>query len=92
MNNNWHSKTVTETLETLHTNQHGLTEKEAAKRLKKYGLNKLPEGKVDSIPIIFLRQFQNPLIYILIAASVIVFAMGETIDGAIIFAVLLFNA
>jgi len=88
----WHTKEIPEILDALHSSEHGLTAEEAIKRLKEYGLNKLPEGKVDSLPVIFLRQFQSPLIYILLAASMVVFAMGETIDGSIILALLLFNA
>src|SRR3989339_1598186 len=88
----WHTKAIPEILDALHSLEHGLTTEEATGRLKEHGLNKLPEGKVDSLLVIFLRQFQSPLIYILLAASMIVFAMGETIDGSIILAVLLFNA
>jgi magnesium-transporting ATPase (P-type) len=88
----WHTKAIPEILAVLHSREHGLTTEEATRRLKKYGLNKLPEGKVDSLPVIFLRQFQSPLIYILLTASMVVFAMGETIDGSIILAVLFFNA
>jgi len=88
----WHNKTIPEILAALRSREHGLTKKEATDRLREYGLNKLPEAKVDSLAVIFLRQFQSPLIYILVAASAIVFAMGETADGSIILAVLLFNA
>jgi Ca2+-transporting ATPase len=88
----WHTKTISEILDTLHVREYGLTKEEVAERLKEFGPNKLPEAKVDSLAIIFLRQFQSPLIYILLAASIVVFAMGETIDGSIILAVLLFNA
>ncbi|MDP3785331.1 MAG: cation-transporting P-type ATPase, partial [bacterium] len=91
VNDTWHSKTLPETFQALHSGEHGLTKEEVAARLKEFGLNKLPEGKVTSLPIIFLRQFQSPLIYILLAASMIIFATGETIDGSIILAVLLFN-
>src|SRR3989344_82702 len=90
--NQWHAKTIPEILDALHSREQGLTKEEATKRLKEYGQNYLPEGKVTSLHIIFLRQFQSPLIYILLAASIIVFAMGETIDGSIILAVLIFNA
>ncbi|KKT57177.1 MAG: ATPase [Candidatus Giovannonibacteria bacterium GW2011_GWB1_44_23] len=90
--NQWHTKEVTEILDAFQSREHGLTKEEAAERLKEHGFNKLPEGKVDGFPIIFLRQFQSPLIYILLAASMVVFAMGETIDGSIILAVLFFNA
>ncbi|MFZ2969822.1 MAG: HAD-IC family P-type ATPase [Minisyncoccia bacterium] len=92
VNGAWHSKTLPETFQELHSSEHGLTKEEAGYRLKEHGLNKLPEGKVDGLLLIFLRQFQSPLIYILIAAAGIVFAMGEVIDASIIFAVLLFNA
>ncbi|MEK7546655.1 MAG: cation-transporting P-type ATPase, partial [Patescibacteria group bacterium] len=88
----WHTRTIPEILDALHSREHGLTKEEATERLREYGLNKLPDGKVDGLPIIFLRQFQSPLIYILFAAAGIVFAIGEVIDASIIFAVLLFNA
>ncbi|HEY4504189.1 MAG TPA: HAD-IC family P-type ATPase [Candidatus Paceibacterota bacterium] len=88
----WHTKAIPEIFDELHSREHGLTTEEATGRLKKYGFNKLPEGKVDSLLVIFLRQFQSPLIYILLVASMVVFAMGEIIDGSIILAVLLFNA
>ncbi len=88
----WHTKTIPEVLLTLGSREHGLTKEEATERFQKYGLNKLPEGKVDGLFLIFLRQFQSPLIYILFGAAGIVFAMGEIVDASIIFAVLLFNA
>lgn len=92
MQNHWHTKPITEIFEAFHSGERGLDKSEITRRLQKYGPNKLPEAKVDSLPVIFFRQFQSPLIYILLAASVIVFAMGETIDGSIILAVLIFNA
>jgi len=88
----WHSETVPKVLDALHSREYGLKKEEAVEYLKKYGFNKLPEGKVTSLPIIFLRQFQSPLIYILFAASGIILVMGESVDALIIFIVLLFNA
>jgi Ca2+-transporting ATPase len=88
----WYTRTIPEIFDALHSCERGLTRTEITERLKEYGINKLPEGKADGLPVIFLRQFQSSLIYILLAASMIVFAMGETIDGSIILAVLLFNA
>ncbi|MEK7630000.1 MAG: HAD-IC family P-type ATPase [Patescibacteria group bacterium] len=88
----WHTKTIPEVIDLLRSREHGLTKEEVMERLRKYGFNKLSEGKADNPLIVFLRQFQSPLIYILLMASVIVFAMGEIIDGSIILAVLLFNA
>lgn len=70
----------------------GLSKEEAKARLQKYGLNKLPEAKAENLAVIFLRQFQSPLIYILLAASFIVFYLGEIIDASIISIILVFNA
>ncbi|MDO8536960.1 MAG: HAD-IC family P-type ATPase [bacterium] len=92
MDNYWYAKTASEILEELHTSEHGLSENEAKIRLEQYGPNKLPETKAPSLAVIFLKQFQSPLIYILLAASLIVFILGETVDGSIILAVLIFNA
>lgn len=76
----------------LHSGERGLSKEEALSRLKQYGPNKLPEAKVDGPLTIFLHQFQSPLIYILVAASGVVFALGEVVEGLIILTVLLFNS
>lgn len=78
--------------ELLHAKAAGLSVEEAARRLQDEGPNVLPEKQPDTVAEIFLRQFKSPLIYILLAAAVTVFLLGETADGAIILAVLLFNA
>jgi Ca2+-transporting ATPase len=88
----WHAKELSVVLKDLQTDEAGLHAEEAARRLKEDGPNTLPEGKVDGFPIIFLRQFQSPLIYILLVAGGAVFFLGEVADGLIILAVLLFNA
>ncbi len=88
----WYTKTVAEVLNDLNSQEHGLSKQEADKRISTYGANKLPEGKVDSLLAIFFRQFQSPLIYILFAATTIVFIKGEAIDALIIAAVLVFNS
>lgn len=92
MSNNWHNKSIDKVFEILSSGERGLNAQDAKKRIKEYGSNKLPEGKTDSIFVIFLRQFQSPLIYVLLAAAVIVFFMDEMIDTVVILAVLLFNA
>ncbi|MBI2459535.1 MAG: HAD-IC family P-type ATPase [Parcubacteria group bacterium] len=92
MENNWHLKSEADVLKQLRSGSNGLSFKQAAERLNQYGENKLPEAKTDSLAIIFLRQFQNPLIYILFAASLIIFALSQVIDAVIILAILIFNA
>ena len=92
MRNQWYARSIADVLESVDSNEQGLSQKEAEYRLKKNGFNKLPEAKVDGFFVIFLRQFRSSLIYILLFAGVVVFAMGEIVDGLIILAVLIFNA
>ncbi len=88
----WHALETDEVFKILKSNSLGISEKEAQERKKIYGENKLPEAKVDSVLTIFLRQFESPLIYILLAAAVTVIAMGDYTDGIMIGIVLLLNA
>ena len=67
--NIWHTKPISEVLSSLRTGERGLHPNEVSRRLKKNGRNTLPEGKVDSLLIIFLHQFQSPLIYVLFIAG-----------------------
>lgn len=89
---NWHKQNVSDTFAALGSGLRGLPSDEARTRLAKYGPNTLPSAKPERVIVIFFRQFQSPLIYLLAAASVIVLLTGDPADGAIIFAVLLFNA
>ncbi|MCR4330973.1 MAG: HAD-IC family P-type ATPase [Patescibacteria group bacterium] len=88
----WYSFSLEKTFHKLESSDRGLSLGLAKERLKQYGANSFPEEKPQSRLRLFLEQFQSPLIYILLTASVVVFAMGENIDGSIILAVLLFNA
>ena len=88
----WHTKAVPDILNELHSRESGLTKEEAVERFREQGPNKLPEGKVDGLFVIFSRQFQSPLIYILLTAAVVVLVMGQIVDASVIFVVLLFNA
>ena len=88
----WHVLKVEQVFEKFSSSELGLSDIEAKKRLDLYGPNKLPEAKVENVLSIFVRQFQSPLIYILLIASIVVFIMGETTDGAVIMVVLIFNA
>ncbi|MBI2098680.1 MAG: HAD-IC family P-type ATPase [Candidatus Wildermuthbacteria bacterium] len=94
MGNNilWHTLSAEEVQRHWETSAQGLTAKEAISRLAKFGKNKLPESKPESLLAIFFRQFKSPLIYLLMMAAVIVFLLSERIDAAIILFVLLFNA
>lgn len=86
------ANTHAEIFEFLESSPNGLTTREAEFRIEMIGENKLPEQKPDSIFTIFFRQFQSPLIYILLVASIAIFFIGERVDSAIILFVLLFNS
>ena len=57
--------------ESMESRRQGLTSEEAGARLAKYGPNALPEKPPLSLWVRFVRQFQSPIIYILLAALVI---------------------
>ncbi|MDP2704995.1 MAG: HAD-IC family P-type ATPase [Patescibacteria group bacterium] len=88
----WHTKDARDVLKAFESSEEGLSSDEALTRLKTIGENKLPESKGESVAAIFLRQFQSPLIYILLIASLIVFFLGEFVDTVIILIVLFVNA
>jgi len=67
----------------------GLTEKEAAERLSKYGRNELQEAKRDSVLKMFLRQFKEFMILLLIGAAIVAAFLGEIVDTVMIFAIVL---
>ncbi|MER7461136.1 cation-transporting P-type ATPase [Micromonospora sp. NPDC126480] len=72
--------------------QRGLSGEEAAHRLERYGRNVLPAARGGGVLRRVLRQFHNPLIYVLVAAAVITAALDEYVDSAVIFGVVLINA
>ena len=77
-------------LSKYNTSIQGLSEDEALKRQKEYGLNKLDEKKQTPLIILFLSQFIDILIALLLIAAIASIAIGDYIDaGVIILAVLL---
>lgn len=68
----------------------GLTEVEVLKRQNKYGPNKIEEKEATPLYVLFLSQFIDILIGLLLVAAVAAYAIGDVIDaGVIILAVLL---
>jgi len=73
----------------LGTSIDGLSTKEADNRIKKYGKNTLPKKKQDSVFKIFIREFKDPIIILLLFAIIASFLVNEVIDAiAILFIVL----
>ena len=73
-------------------NHQGLTLEEADKRLNVYGANILAERKPPGLPVVFLRQFKSPFIYILLIAALVSYGLDEAINALFILVVLLLNA
>ena len=92
MAKNWHAMSNNEVLAELKSSESGITQEEAIIRLEQIGPNKLPAAKPPTLLQIFLGQFLNPLIYILLAAAAVSLAIGEAGDALFIFIVLAFNA
>ncbi|MFH0890557.1 MAG: cation-transporting P-type ATPase [Candidatus Liptonbacteria bacterium] len=89
----WHKLPLPEIEKELNTDYRlGLSSLEAKSRLAEDGPNELPEGEREGWIRIFIRQFESPLIYVLIIAALVVFALGEVIDSSLIVLVLVFNA
>ncbi|MFK5922600.1 MAG: cation-translocating P-type ATPase [Verrucomicrobiota bacterium] len=70
----------------------GLSSNQVSQRLEKYGPNALTEDKAKSALILFLEQFKNPLLIILIIASIISASTGHTVDAIAIAVIVMINA
>jgi magnesium-transporting ATPase (P-type) len=93
MNNTYQTPLETLLQELKTSPDQGLLPAEVEKRHKEHGYNTLKTVKQQSIISLFISQFQNPLVYILFFAAVIIFIFGEDkLDAFIISGVLFFNA
>jgi len=89
----WHTLPAAEAFERLQADPtRGLTEAEAARRLAQSGPNALAQAPPRSTPVILLAQFKSLIVALLVAATAIAFAMGETIEAAAILVVIVINA
>ncbi len=89
----WHHLPAQEVLELLESHpQQGLDIFEVKHRRERFGPNVLTPQKGTSPLVRFLLQFNNPLIYILLASSVITAVLKDAVDAVVIFAVVFINA
>ncbi len=89
----WHTVTAAEAVARLESEpERGLSESEAAARLERYGANRLPEERETPVWKLILRQFQDPLIYILLVAAAVVLVLGHHTDFGVILVVVVLNA
>ncbi len=88
----WHSLSAKEAMNVLKTSLSGLSEEDARSRLAEFGPNELRE--VEGIPWwrIFLSQFMDILIVILLVATAISLLIGEIVDSLVIIAIVFVSA
>lgn len=80
---NMYQKTVEEVMRETESTEKGLSEERVRQRQEQEGYNILEETKQDSIVVLFLRQFQDVLVLILIAAA-IVSALSKELESALV--------
>ncbi|MEK7820792.1 MAG: HAD-IC family P-type ATPase, partial [Pseudomonadota bacterium] len=88
----WHAETPEGALAALECAATGLSAAEVTTRRARFGLNVLPKAPPTPLWRIYLRQFENPLIYLLLAAAAVSVVIGEWVDALFIFLILQFNA
>lgn len=88
----WYHKESAQVIEQLDSNLSGLSEKEAQTRLQTNGYNQLAEGKRKGVIRVFLEQFKDLLVIILIIAAIISLLTHSAESTIVIITVLILNA
>lgn len=88
----WHALGPDKTLSRLESDADGLSSGEVEKRQASFGPNALPEEDRPGPLRIFLRQFKDPLVYVLLIAAVVSLVLDNLANASFIGAVLLINA
>ncbi len=88
---NWHSLSESEVLEKLKTSDYGLSDEEVRSRQKVYGYNELSKKKRKSIFKLALYELKDPMIIILILASILSFLLDEFVEGYVILFIVFIN-
>jgi P-type Mg2+ transporter len=85
------NKSISEVLSSLGVTDAGLTTHEVESRQKRYGLNTFKHSRNSAIKV-FLRQFNNAIIYLLLIAAILAFVTNDMTDGIVISIILAANA
>jgi len=89
---NWHLADINKVLETTGSSEKGLSTIEAEKRLKEFGLNAIEKTKKRPAWLLFLNQFKDFIIIVLIGAAIISGVLGDIIDTIVIVVIVILNA
>lgn len=82
---------VDKCLNELQTSENGLTESEALQRINEFGYNEIPEKKEESLFMKILETFKEPMILILLAASVFSVIIKDYLEAIVILGVVIIN-
>ncbi len=88
----WHKLSIDQVLHSLGSCRDGLTAEDAAERLARYGTNELKETMKRTSLMMFLGQFNDFLIIVLLAAAAMAGLAGSLKDAIVILAVVVLNA
>ncbi len=88
----WYRKETSEVIERLNSSLQGLSNEEARRRLVEYGPNELREKKKKGPLMLFLDQFRDFMILVLIAAAVVSGIVGDASDTIAITVIVILNA
>lgn len=87
----WVKKNISEIYEIFHSGHHGLSTSSVLSNRHSYGENIVRTAKKITALSIIISQFKSAFIYVLIVAALIVFLLGEYVDGSIILFIIILN-
>ena len=88
----WHQKDINEIIKESGTSLQGFSATEAQALLEKYGPNELIESKKKNLLLMFLDQFRDFMIVVLIIAAIISGVIGDATDTIAIMVIIVLNA
>ena len=88
----YYQKRISEVMKACETSENGLSHEEIIKRHQQFGYNILDEKKKENPFMIFLKQFQDLLVIILIIAAIISGMSGQIESTIVIVSVIIVNA
>lgn len=87
----WHALDSVSVLAHMKSQEEGLTDEEAAVRLQRYGVNRMPSAESVSLWRLLLRQIASPLSYMLLLAAVAALCLHRISDGVVVLSVVMIN-
>ncbi len=88
----FHNKKVEDIYLEFNSSENGLSHNEVIYNRNKYGFNELPKAKPKTVFNVFLSQFKDLIVIILLVTAIISFGIGEIVDGIFIVLVILCDA